>query len=550
MTNAQRDARPKSNSWNSSTCWRHVALVKDAVTGNQSVWIDGERTEAMQQPGNATGRTMAPLDQLVIDADNSVAFSADFDELAIYATALPAATIWRHYNATIGKNQPYSAADPSLEVPTPPSYPAPTDASYYDPTEFAYGTILPSPAGDNNTLGVDVLSCGDQMKWTASPRYNASAVVEYGMPFNFNWMDVHYMADAEMRGGSGYDQVTELQIAMSSRWRYGIDLNGFFQASETHSNATSWRASATLNATIDLANAHPEWPANIILPGPPERINGSSVQSQKLPAACYLQDAKGNFINADGTPAGKSRRYPNETQKSVRPLSVATAAKLGCPDSLFTDDGHVLRDTVFGTAARAHMTRPLSVINADGEVFVSVDTPAESYNFSSDPTVLADFEASGYATWLSYWSAWRTRLTTGITAGFLDDPALSNGLLKDSKFSMYQVQGTNSYFGNWSQTRSILTPMMNHQTGKPSHYSCEDFYMTGPHQWWGFFGPEHGVEWLIGTRHSEIALEDTLYSPFVACGWSGKEERNTRPAQWLGLLKLMAAWGAEWFYAG
>jgi hypothetical protein len=39
-------------------------------------------------------------------------------------------------------------------------------------------------------------------------------------------------------------------------------------------------------------------------------------------------------------------------------------------------------------------------------------------------------------------------------------------------------------------------------------------------------------------------------SPFVAAGWSGKQEENVRPAQWLGLLKIHAAWGAEWFYAG
>jgi len=27
----------------------------------------------------------------------------------------------------------------------------------------------------------------------------------------------------------------------------------------------------------------------------------------------------------------------------------------------------------------------------------------------------------------------------------------------------YQVQGTNNFFGNWTQTRTILTPMLNHQ---------------------------------------------------------------------------------------
>jgi hypothetical protein len=29
--------------------------------------------------------------------------------------------------------------------------------------------------------------------------------------------------------------------------------------------------------------------------------------------------------------------------------------------------------------------------------------------------------------------------------------------------------------------------------------------------------------------------------------WSGKAEHNVRPAQWLGLVKIIAAWGAEWF---
>ena len=47
----------------------------------------------------------------------------------------------------------YSAADESGEVPAPPVYPGPDSAAYYDATEFIDGTILPSPPGDNNTLG-------------------------------------------------------------------------------------------------------------------------------------------------------------------------------------------------------------------------------------------------------------------------------------------------------------------------------------------------------------------------------------------------------------
>ena len=41
-----------------------------------------------------------------------------------------------------------------------------------------------------------------------------------------------------------------------------------------------------------------------------------------------------------------------------------------------------------------------------------------------------------------------------------------------------------------------------------------------------------------------------MYSPFVAAGWSGQAERNLRPAQWLGLLKIHSVWGAEFFYTG
>eukprot|EP00729_Bicosta_minor_P015718 gene15718-14498_t len=302
------------------------------------------------------------------------------------------------------------------------------------------------------------MSCLEQLEYVAGPRYNASAVLEYDTPFNFNWMALNYMA------------------------------------------------------------ACPQ--------GPPSFVNGSSVTSQALPSGCYLQDAKGSFINVDGTPA-----IPNPKtgvlKKSIRPMSGALAVKEGCPDSVYTNDGVLLADKLFTPAAN-YLTRPLDIINADGEVFVAVDTPAEVYNYSLDPTVKKDFEASvQYPDWLAYWSAWRARITTGITAGFIDDPKLASGILKDAAFSMYQIQGTN--------------------TGKPSRYGCDDIYMEHPHMWWGFFGADHGIGWLLQTRASEISFGDTLFSPFVACG---QEEINTRPAQWLGLLKVMAAWGAEFFYAG
>jgi hypothetical protein len=214
--------------------------------------------------------------------------------------------------------------------------------------------------------------------------------------------------------------------------------------------------------------AHPEWPANTILPGPPSGWGkGSQVTNQSLPDGCYLQDANHKFINVDGTPA-TTNPHTGEVKKSVRPMSAAMATTEGCPDSIFSADGSSLAKYMF-TPLNNLMTRPISIINADGEVFVSADTPAELYNYSHDPKVLKDYIASDAPNWLTYWSMWRTRLTSAIRDAFMQDPVLSKGVLKDAKFTMYQVQGTNGYFGNWTQTRKISTPMMN--------VRCSDLYV-------------------------------------------------------------------------
>jgi len=41
----------------------------------------------------------------------------------------------------------------------------------------------------------------------------------------------------------------------------------------------------------------------------------------------------------------------------------------------------------------------------------------------------------------------------------MTDASLSSGILKGAALTMYQVQGTNGYFGNWTETRKIMTPM-------------------------------------------------------------------------------------------
>ena len=113
------------------------------------------------------------------------------------------------------------------------------------------------------------------------------------------------------------------------------------------------------------------------------------------------------------------------------------------------------------------------------------------------------------------------------------------------------MQGTDNYFGNWSQTREIGSPMPSGLNRSAAmRYSTTDMYLEGPHMWWQCSGSNHALCWVDKSRQSELQSGDALFSPYVAAGWSGKAEYNTRPAQWLGLLKIVAAWGAEWFYTG
>jgi hypothetical protein len=72
----------------------------------------------------------------------------------------------------------------------------------------------------------------------------------------------------------------------------------------------------------------------------------------------------------------------------------------------------------------------------------------------------------------------------------------------------------------------------------------------GTPDWDGINGAWRGLDWLAQMLPSQIATGDVVWSPFVAAGWSEMEELNTRPAQWIGLLKLLAVSGAEFFYAG
>ena len=77
-----------------------------------------------------------------------------------------------------------------------------------------------------------------------------------------------------------------------------------------------------------------------------------------------------------------------------------------------------------------------------------------------------------------------------------------------------------------------------------------DVYVTRPREWDVGAGSWHGIDWMHMVLPSQLAAGDALIAPFVSGGWAAQEEKNVRPAQLLGLLKCLAAMGADMYYAG
>lgn len=504
--------------------WHHFAFVKSAATGEASIWIDGQRPSVFHRPANSSlfGRKFQNEGALSIDRVGQ-SWNCSLDEMAIYESALPDAVIYAHYADAMIRHRPYTMGSAKFPPPPAPAPVRPADrtsptADDFDLQEFAPGTVLPTPKG-NATQGVHV-SAIHQLRRFPRPRFDATAVKEHGMMRLYNWMDPAYLA------GQGQPNVSVAQLApnsvaiqteLATSWNYGVMINP----------SGSRDVGGLVSAMVD---AHPEWTLDQTIIRQ-QTAGKSQISNRTLPKGCYLQNEHGQLITETGAV------LPDGGVPLLRVTTKELANEVGCPDSLFALDAKkaiAKLMPIFENCSSCDVSR----LNEDGEYLSELSKG----NLSVDPQVLAAFEHSGAATWQDFHGSWRVRLTAEYRdAIFQGVPAMR----QRAKYSEYQVQGTNPYFGNWSRTRLINT------IGRDGmRYSTADFYVPEPRLWFSGAGPWHGINWLEEVRRSEIATGDTLFSPFVAAGWHIAEEENVRPAQWLGLLKLLGIWGAEFFYTG
>jgi hypothetical protein len=244
------------------------------------------------------------------------------------------------------------------------------------------------------------------------------------------------------------------------------------------------------------------------------QTGGSQMFNQNLPADHYLQNSSGQFLNW----SGGTTSYPYLTWRPTAPAAD------------YSSDGTTVRNWL--NSSLANLTRPVDLVTEDGEVYPIL----ENGGLMADPAVAAGKNASGLD-WQPYFAKKVAENDNLYRAQFMSHPRLLN-----AKYTEYRIDGHPAYQLAWSQARFINTPI------NSQYYSTTDLYVRWPSNWQTWTSAWHGLKWVTQSRYFELAVGDKLLSPFVAAGWDPNPEVDVRPAQWLGLMKIMGMYGSEFYY--
>lgn len=354
-----------------------------------------------------------------------------------------------------------------------------------DPQEY--------PPGHPNVT----VSAIDQLNKFPAPRFKAG----FSLHRNYSVMDQIYFGGYHQPGVSdlqAFHNSNTIQEILALNFNYMINI--------------TWFDSNYADSCVALANKYPNIPCSTM--SLRAQTGGSKMWNQDFPNDHYLQNANGQFLDW----SGGITQYP---YKTWRPTA---------PPGDYSSDGDVVAGYFQHSLSR--LTRDVQVVNEDGEVYPIL----ENFALQSDPAVVAAKNASGLG-----WQEYHAKMVR-INDNAYRDKFMGLPRFKNAAYTEYRLDGARDYNIRWEQSKYINTPI----NGK--YYSTTDLYVRWPNNWKDWVSAWHGLRWVSQARHYEIAAGDKFASPFVAAGWSCNEEDNVRPAQWLGLLKVMGMYGSEWFY--
>lgn len=481
--------------------WHHMVFKYNGKTGTKEIWVDGQlpagfsksATKGIFEPNPTTPNNN------IIDINSNTSYNkltGSLDEIAFYKADLPAGMIYKHYTEALA-GMHYSFGSTTAIAPTAAPISGTINTDEYAPGHPAY-TV--------NAL--------EQLRNFPLPRYKPA----HTLTRNFNWIGMDYFAGFMQPNTSTATAVANsvnLQKELAGNWNYFLLVTGNTGSFSTYNDPTRFNG-----AWVQLANQNPQWGASAISfwnqlnpTAAGYSSNVGYVEHKSLPNSHYLRNSSGQYLTTSG---GLT------TGKFLSPAA---------PLDSFQFDGNTQRfyfQKLFGS-----LTRPLDIISENGEVIPKFN----STSMSLDPAVVSDKNSTGLD-WDTYQGNRKARLAVLYRDRFMSLPQLAQ-----TYYGEYQISGHTTRH-KYSETRNIQK-LKNGQ-----RYATPDFYPRWPSNWLTGTGPWNGWQHIIDGRSVEIALGDKLFSPYVAAGWNGDEERNIRPAQWLGLMKALSGLGAEFYYTG
>ncbi len=477
--------------------WHHFVFVA-RQSGNFEIWIDGKTDPRFT-------RKVASFDSWVITGNDGLRLNAAIDELAFYRETISQDLIQQHVHE-LENGQHYSfSVNPAVIARRKKQ---PQQETYaVDEKEFA-------PGYPDYTV-----QATDQLTQFPLPRY----APDVQMPRNFPWMDITYLhRELPQNGGKGFGKVNpqtavRLTEELAAHWNYYLELPTLrADAATTQKRYTS--PTEIFSSLIAYANAHPHIPAATVL-----------MQVQNKPAHAGFDRAspyvtaknladKYYLRNRDGKPI----LYNNK--KWLNPFTSM---------ELVRKDG--LTSAFYVNQLAKHLTRKIEMINENGEWF-GHKWPQQLLQQSPEVTDCLKKSGMDY----ERFNGWMHNRFDSVYKATI----LGNIPWRDVKFTFYNVSAYNSAYWPLYSERIGTNSLFN---GTPR--STPAFYPARPDNWRIASGPLNGYGTVAEGRKKEMALGVKHFAPFISAGWS-LEEKNIRPAQWLGLLKSMVMLGADFFHVG
>lgn len=520
--------------------WHHIAATFDLNSGKLKVYIDGVSTPYFQRQriahqdlngANEFRRDPVYTSDLIIGAvgtTNNSGYSdfGKFDEFAIYENQiLPPTLVYQHYLDATNSNTHYTYADGGIEYCSTIATLLNTIASasqVYDPREYPVGYDPNTPPADHTDIPSGVLEPVDQMVNAPFPRYYPGHTSQRNYPwFNYAWLaGLKNNTNNNKNYAPGPTDVINnagaLNKELASHWNYYTYIGG------PHT------------PTQNFTNAHPEIPA---------------CYTTHWRLAYYYHLGLPNIAPRVGRPNMTPSHYVLDVNnKAVLAADGGVSLSPLPPLATIAMDGTVQGAKVLGLMEG--LQRPINLINENGEVlphsteWINAGTYRGNGASGSNGTVVGNDYAqmTSWSNWTEYSSFANARLRTTYRDALLSySPLLDR---PETGFTYYSIDGMGGHLKMlWDQNKTVQKNFVSNKLSTP------DYYPPGAKGWDEGIGARHGLgEWIEPARNNEIKVQDLSFSPYVSPGWSEDPRANIRPGQWLGLMKIMGMYGAEFYY--